>query len=484
MTGLYEHIPLVDGENSAVLLQLNQAGSAIVGWFCAPPVFVTNVASTLSRSSSENAFRMPNGVLFGNLDDRSGDGIPISWLAGKYESVNPLDPDDALMDFQAPDPSATRLRNGYLRIAERRRNELFLEIDIKFDPASSSLDRFMRVKRSPRISRFNLDFLPASFVGFVEAETVAPVPSSYVDSIRARVATVGDDPPADPPVRKLLETWRAATDKFAKQVLRQQIAETLNDTAFRGSQASREQRAAVGRRVRAHMASRSLTIGGETRSYLDWYRAVLAEELDAIGLSPPVPSTVKKRFDDAGISILGRFRYTITFVKLGVDVMLVMKAGICGFSAGIKRDEIAYTAATDGSVVFENGAPKYSVLRTVFDSDASKQGYFGFFGDAGIGLGISLSVSGGGILGTMTFLSDQDLKFDDFAGANFTIVAVRGPSASMGELRIVRHLQLKADGAQPVQRSDPHEQRNEILWLQSAKGAGPGRPVGSEEVHQ
>ena len=102
VTGLYEHLPVVDGENAAVLLQLNQAGAAIVGWFCAPPSVVSNVAATLSRPTNENPLRMPNGVLFGNRDDQGGDGIPISWLPGRFEVINPLDPDDALDAFRQP----------------------------------------------------------------------------------------------------------------------------------------------------------------------------------------------------------------------------------------------------------------------------------------------------------------------------------------------------------------------------------------------
>ncbi|MEO7041877.1 MAG: hypothetical protein ABI035_06435, partial [Gemmatimonadaceae bacterium] len=58
LTGLYEHIPTnADGstpttKNSAVLLQINQAGRAIVGWFSRPPSFVSDLAQTVSRAGN------------------------------------------------------------------------------------------------------------------------------------------------------------------------------------------------------------------------------------------------------------------------------------------------------------------------------------------------------------------------------------------------------------------------------------------------
>ena len=176
------------------------------------------------------------------------------------------------------------------------------------------------------------------------------------------------------------------------------------------------------------MASRLLTIGKETKSYLDWYRQVLGEELDEIG-----PGLLTKRFDDVGISLLGRYRYTLSFIKLGKGPPeLIIKAGIYAFGAAIKKDEINYTKAADGSPMFVNGVPKYTVVRNVFDSEAKGQRHAGFFADVGIGLGFSFSLAGGGILGDAEFLSDQDLNFEDFANAHFSVACARGPTASMG----------------------------------------------------
>lgn len=428
VTGLYENIPSAAGQNAAILLQLNQAGKAIVGWFSAPPPFVADLAPTISRPGGENASRMPNGVLFGNWEDQVANGIPISWLPGNFDKVNPLDPEDAMAEFQQPDPTASRLRNGYLRVNSRRQDELFLEIDIKFDVAASGYDRFLRSKRSARFSRLDLDFLPGPLARLAEAESVTPVPSTYVDMIRARVAPIGD-PPTDPPVRRLLEQWYGA-DKLTREIRRTQIAATLDDFSF--GQATAEQQAAIGRRLRAHMASRYLTIGGKTESYLGWYREVLADELDTVVITASNPSPVKKRFDAVGISILGQFRYTVTFISKGANTTLIGKAGFYAFGAAIKKDEIAYAKAADGTIVFVDSLPKYTVVRNMFDTNKTGRRHFGFFGDLGIGLGVGGGVGGSSLLGEMTFFSDRDLGFDDFADATFTIACFRGPNASLG----------------------------------------------------
>jgi hypothetical protein len=70
LTGFYEHRPN-KGKSSALVLQLNQAGRVVVGWFAAPPSFVTGglLSDTNSRKPGQNGTRMLPGVLVAFLPE-------------------------------------------------------------------------------------------------------------------------------------------------------------------------------------------------------------------------------------------------------------------------------------------------------------------------------------------------------------------------------------------------------------------------------
>ncbi|MEO7042606.1 MAG: hypothetical protein ABI035_10130, partial [Gemmatimonadaceae bacterium] len=424
-------------KNSAVLLQINQAGRAIVGWFSRPPSFVSDLAQTVSRAGNDNKLLMPSGVFFGNWDDQSNAGVPIVWWKGKYEKVNSLDPDVAFSEFQA-DPGNSMLSSGRLQLDPNLGDQPFLMVNVKFDALASRFDRFQRVKLTARVSTLNLQFFAPKLRRMLEAETIAYAPSTYLDQLCARVAPVGT--PGAPPSKALLEAYRASSG-LANKPDRENVAYTLP-----GPIGTPEQNAAVGRRLKAQMAAHVLTIGGETKSYLDWYRDVLAAELDDIATNPDASiqatmveqSIVKRRMTAAGIDVLGDFCYTIKFESTGAEPMIIIKVGVYAFLATIKKDRIAYKRDSAHRIIFDGtGAPSYSVTGNVFDSAQNpagpKRGYIGAFVDVGIGLGFSLKVLGAGNgLGEMTFLSSQDLNFEEFKDAKFAVAQVAGPTASMG----------------------------------------------------
>jgi outer membrane protein OmpA-like peptidoglycan-associated protein len=415
--------------NPALTLALNQSGKVLVGWFASPPAFVPNIADTVSRVGDENKFKM-QGVLVANLEDQGPRGIPFNWIrSGQYRPFNELDPDDLLLRI-ANDPSDRTIRAGLMQFVEQSAGKPFQELLVRFDNSQRTFDRFVRVKQSARWPVADIDFLPPAVRDWMIGEQIDPVPSTYIDEIRARVGVIGD-PPRLPPMAKLLEEW-ARGDETVKKIKREQMANEIDDPAF----SSPHHAVAVGVRLRAQAAASTITLNGITQTYLEWYRDVLADEENVIARTPGFVSIVKPKFARAGIEVAGQFAYTLTFTKLGGSIPVV-KVGAYGFVVAIKREKLEY--ARDSSKQLVLGADGKPVIKSrTVQYDTSKGGlgkYLGLFFDIGLGIGFSKSgtgVSGGGALGDVTFISSADVQPQDFDQARFTMTALKAPGVSVG----------------------------------------------------
>lgn len=429
-TGFYESVAPQDGTNSALTMALNQSGRMIVGWFASPPGFVPNLADTVSRVGEENKFKL-QGVLIANAEDRGPRGIPFNWIQAKpYEQFNGLDPDE-LMRRIAANPADATIRAGYLQFPPQSAGRPFQELLVQFDNGERSFDRFVRVKQTPRIPVFDVDFLPPTAGAWLIGEQIDPVPSSYMDTIRARVGEIGD-PPRLPPTAQLLQDW-VAGDKTIKKIKREQIAAEIDDSAF----SSPNHAVAVGIRMRAHASASSITLNGIRQTYLEWYRDVLAEEEDVIAKTPGFFSIVKPKFARAGIEVAGQFAYSLDFGnKIGGGIPVV-KFGIVGFSVDIKREKLEYARDASGQLLRgPDGKPVIKSRAVQYDTSKGGLGrYIGTFVDIGLGLGLSKTasgVSGGSSLGNVEFVSSVDLQPRDFDWARFTMTAIKAPGVSLG----------------------------------------------------
>lgn len=428
-TGFYECVAPRDDLNSALTLALNQSGKMIVGWFASPPVFVTNLADTVSLVGDENKRKM-QGVLIADIENQGPNGIPFLWMkSATYRPFNELDPDDLLQRINT-DPSDRTIRPGLMQFDPKSAGKPFQQLFVRFDNSQRVFDTFVRVKQSARWPIADYDFLTPAAQEWMLGEQINPVPSSYMDRIRARVGEVGD-PPRVPPTAALLQQW-ADGDKTVKGITRQQIADQIDDPAF----SSRPHAVAVGVRLRAHAAASKLTINGLRQTYLAWYRDVLAEEEDVIAKTPGYTSTVRPAFERAGIAVAGQFAYTLSFTKIGGGLPIV-KIGAYGFLVEIKREKLTFVEDAQRKPVRDADGNPVVKSRTV-QYDTSKGGmgrYLGLFFDLGLGLGFSktaLSASGGSALGDVTFLSSVDVLPQDFDQARFTMTAVKAPGVSLG----------------------------------------------------
>jgi outer membrane protein OmpA-like peptidoglycan-associated protein len=434
LTGLYESIPVKDGENSALLLQLNQVGKALVGWFSSPPDFVANLSDIQSLQSPDR-IKM-QGVLIAYLDQAGPNGIQFSWTKGPFRKFNEMDPDDLLALLRTDVTKAKPA--GLLRNIPHTGSDLFLDLAVSFDPLTNTFDRFVRVKRTARWSFLLLSFFPQRIQNLLITEQVTPVPSSYLDNLRKNVGPVGN-PPKDPHVAQSISEWRNA-NKLLKALKREQIAQELKDPGL----SDPLYRETIGERLRAHAASSLLSVkvsgvfsdSTETKTYLEWYQDVLAEEQDELDQNPGEVSVVKPIFEKAGIQLGGKFSYKLTFTKFGASGQVIIKAGFFACTLDIKQDLLEFDKDLSGNIKRDkDGKPIIKSRKTIYDTSIQKgilPGFAGFFADVGIGLGFSGNISGGGVLADVEIQSATDLKPKDFDLANFSISAVKGPTASMG----------------------------------------------------
>jgi hypothetical protein len=469
LTGLYEHVP-AKGKNSAILLQLNQAGGALVGWFTGPPTFVSNLSPTVSRAKGWNETRMKPGVLLAILTDMSTQtqSVQFSWR----ETPSAAQPDPAnLMAMHMLDPQdiTGSEKVGRLRILDGPFREIGREVALafEFDPSFNSsdlskYDTFRRVSMATRIPNFVIQGLPREMQVKLIAEQVCPIPTSFLDEKRSRVTETDGQPPA---VAKLIAEWWKAPDKDTRRIKREQIANyVLGELDPRG--VGEYYREVAYAPARAQAEWKSLTIDGHTRSYLGWYRQIASEELDLLrSLQAASPKTAPKTEDNlllhtfrqVGFEPQGDYLYTFSFKSEGKSPLpkpsagadnnplkpVTLKGGV--FKLDIKKELVQVEKESDGSVKMKDDQPVVKSRETKWDTGGGNtalaptsylnNGFIGAFGEIGAGIkfeGKSANSPSGGSFKDATFFSSLDLEKEDFAFATFSAVMLGGPSAGLG----------------------------------------------------
>jgi outer membrane protein OmpA-like peptidoglycan-associated protein len=464
LTGLYESVPDSTGKYSAVMLQLNQAGKMVAGWFVAPPAWMPNRSSP--RSGAKDEWLMPPGVLLGLIGRPLAQGLQFFWTSAKSGVTRPED----LLDNFTEDPPdilanvGRGARDGILkptlRDGELESIYLMFHADLLGGAdilTSPKAERFVRVKTTPRVSNFMRTHLPKQMQEALLSEQICPLPTNFVDAARAHLAPF-DDPASVPPVAKLIEAWRQASDKPTRKTKRSQI-EAAAVEAVLDLKASAAYRTTYERQLRAHMASFTLTVGSEKKTYLEWYQAVLAEEmdeLDALRLEgkklddPPLVTTFRR----VGITPSGHYAYTLSFAPLpvpGLGKLLGQKLGPSfiahvGFAVvkvTIKKELLIYEKGLDGKIKLVDGKPAVQQrILLPFDSD---KWFAGIYVDAGVGLGWAetpVTTPGGspesktkrtGNLGQIEFQTNIAIdSLKEFQYAYFGTGVVRGPGIVVG----------------------------------------------------
>lgn len=338
LTGFYEHRCPVRGKASAIMLQLSQAGRALVGWFCGAPPFIDNaLGPTVSREAQWNDTWMPPGVLLAILPDAEvapADPLKFFWRTATHDARrDPADPSGFLLLDPPNMFDGSRHRHGWLRILPpflEQGQEVAFCFQAPTAPADPSrYDRFIRVGTAARLPNDLLRELGAELQAKLIPEQVQPVPDSLTELVMARIA-----PPMSerPPIAPLFEAWLAAPNPSARRIARDSIVDHLRGTLNPrlGHLASDPHREALYAKVRAHLAWKTLTIGNQTRTLLDWYRLLAGEAMDALRKAQAADPRGAPRtaLDDATLGVLlragidapGAFLYTFGFTNLSPNL--------------------------------------------------------------------------------------------------------------------------------------------------------------------
>ncbi|MET0637724.1 MAG: hypothetical protein ABWZ25_16970 [Chitinophagaceae bacterium] len=479
VTGYYESVPLRAGENSAIMLQIAQAGKIVVGWFTPPPSWMPNRSDTKCQEPAKNAYSIQPGVLWGWMMQPLDKGVQFFWI---NETGNMSSPEALLQEFRIDPPdiySSNNAKEGILKV-------IFLDGEVEslylsFVPSASDMgklqqsptaDRFIRTKTTARSSNFLRQWLPRQMQEYLLAEQICPLPSTYTDIALSSLAPF-DNTTTLPPVTALINEWRTATDKPTRKIKREKIGNILSAVLL-DKKAFQTYQVSYGMRIRAHIYSRSLVVKDEKKTYLQWYQAVLGEELDEreelqkLGKNTDnIISPLVETCRQLGIAPARNqeYAYTLNFKPMSVPGLgalskkpgfsFLAHVGITGFLVTIKKERVTYITEADGSTKRVNGIPVVASRTPVWDTSSIPSGGFaGAYGDVGAGISFGAEdsldsdkgvpvdtkrISGEsktkktGELKGMEFRSSISIdKPTEFEYARFSIAAVRAPGIAVG----------------------------------------------------
>lgn len=427
LTGFYEH----DSPNPEMILQVNQAGYSIVGWFSKPFTIFTPPANGIPNLPTKpGCFYNPNPI----TNPAPGVSYLIAWQCQPAgSSINQGDPDDY-----------NQTQHGELRRipqpgAPGGPQDELIELTFEHDDGSpSATARFRKVKRGARwpwhIIADPALLSPDEREAVVVAH-VQPVVGAAWERMRAQMnpawvieggggATFGD----------LIRSWYEASEVGSgRKLAREEVSKHLYTviSPFKDFYGGDHRRRAAAARMQAFAAQYRLKIGSADETVLTWLRLIIGHyATDLVRKTGDdsaefIERMLDKGFKDAEIWPGGRFVYTIKFEKLGVPKVPVLKAYV--FRATIKKE----IRQDDGTLV-----PDKTWAMKSYDTKKLN----GFFIATGVGYGFGggseKKVSRGGAFPSeAVFDTLVNLQLPDFNGAWFSIVALELGKADSGQVK-------------------------------------------------
>lgn len=419
MTGLFEAYldattDAGDGVLPALLVQLNQAGRALAGWFCLPPV---NITGHPHLGATRGAVPPPlsgiqHGVLLGQLTPDA----KFNW--GPVPDEN-------------EDPSLFFIKSGHtgkLEVVSREVVGMRLKMTLRRQGNDATLF-LRRVDPTPRWSAKGVESIvarvdPSAGRGGILATRIrdgiraaqfVPVPLMFWNKL-------GVDMTEDGVLGKLIIDHRR-TSGAARNVARGKINNYLQ--ALTG--AERRYRELIKVNFLAKAVSVDLQIGEEIQTVYDWLTLIQKELIGDIdkGADPRVvlESFTDPGFREMGVVPLALFEYEFEFLAAGTNVPLPK-----GFAAGAYLLAVKFSRST---LIGEETNEAWKGGKKTFTK--------ALFGD--IGLSLDTKLKPGPDANTPTafvFRTAHDLDPTDFDRASFYTIT--------GSLLSVRNTFFKARG--------------------------------------
>lgn len=440
-----------------MIIQLCMAGQAIVGWYTPPPTFIE---PKLSSWPVGDLSIKPNRAGSFVVDTRflGDNGWTMWWDFGERFAVNSKDPHQLLIDIDKfNDKGGTKKWEfGYFRIEKGGDADV---IAVRFDHLSKEHDRFKRYRPSSRIPNTLMSAIPIDQItNFLEdsylpsdlclVEHIQPFPPSWIaETLNSLVG---------PAAASLINEWQGISphDRIPRKLKRAKIAKQIGLTALEKGNLSPAHRGALLSRIKATLMTTMHEVKGKRRSFYEWYTDALIEEADSL---EPKGSSSREVDSFKRLGVVPPQNQIKAYVFSYYKIDKSFNAdGIHASGAAfiLKIRKLIVELDLDASGKRQYNADNVPLLKNPELLDDESKGitfgefpnvFAGLFGDVGVGIGISwdfgnpikkaspkIKGAGGNILGGALFLSDYDLKADDFQLAWFRISAIKGPSAEVG----------------------------------------------------
>ncbi|MGH7294276.1 MAG: hypothetical protein ACRELB_05060 [Polyangiaceae bacterium] len=231
-TGFYEADPLADTWNSNRILQVNQAGKALIGWFAPPPHFVQPV----------QPFAITCAVLIADLTTQQTDGFPFFYRIIDADNLAGIDPVRVLSPFDPWDHDAPPMRlgtdkkalgRGVIKFAQMQSPGRWtfpgqrLTATIRFDLEDQSNATLTLIQTQPtaRVAERTIGAQAPSLRNALVARHQRPVPSTFFDTDkrcgsvwkRARDLFQSPDGPIAVQIQAYFDNVGAGVDKLNKR---------------------------------------------------------------------------------------------------------------------------------------------------------------------------------------------------------------------------------------------------------------------------
>lgn len=449
LTGFYEQ--LASPGEGRLLIQVCCAGQAIVGWYTSPPGKLNQPG--LSSWPNDDPSLQPNRAGSFVVDTRSRttfDDWGMWWDWGEPHVANTKDPHRLLLALEDPSLAAS-LKYGSFGIETT--DPANFVIRMRFNASVRNPDRFKRFRANGRLpwEVISINTEPA-VRDLLTVEHLQPFAPSWIEEVLELL--VGKS------ACQLILDWHKSpsTPPSIRRLKRSSIIRRIDIPALHKDQLPEAHRNALLARIMAVLMTEDFSAEGEAHTFLDWYRIIAVEEyanstnptsgpFDQLGISPPRKET---------------YAYIASYKKVPTEFAgkkgkptRGIKGSVAGFSLSIRKVKVELILDANGARKYDSdGIPQVKNPDILKDEKQGIQfggsinsALVGFFGDIGVGLGLSVDSGlsqadgkpgaekkdlGGGVLGNVTFFSDYDLSIDDFDRAFFRIAAVKGPSAKVG----------------------------------------------------
>jgi flagellar motor protein MotB len=428
---------------SPMTLQLCMAGRAVVGWFSPPPIATPfgRPFDLQSWPKSGNAPPIRAGAFIVDTHSESPAGSPMWWYSQKGDSIDPNTTDPHLLLALLAEPSEAS-HFGTFSVTDHTRPEA--RISLYFDPKAANPDSFVRYRPGARLPWTVINGVTdAKARDLFIVEQVQPIAPRWIQELIDQL--IG------PSAGRLLENWHALplTPPSLRIAARGLIAANIALPELEPGKLPAIHQGALLMRLTAALKDSSYSpLNGVTHRFWDWYSLVAAEEVKS-------GSAQMNSFKRLGVVLANQgFAYIISYLKAKAEFKLFLKGSVAGFCLRVRQVPVTYALDSDGArKINPDGVPEITDPTVLEDETKGTKfgGYgdllLGAFADVGVGLGLSLDsglskasggpsaskkVLGGDILSEVTCYSDANLTSADFDGVWFSIAAVKGPSAKVG----------------------------------------------------